>query len=265
MNTRWTCPNGKHPTVMAPTKPRRDDVRRYCLPCSEAKGRLVQRVAPTLDARRERAEEKRKLTAKAKTAREREQEDAYFMVHGVDLRAELKKLFASKVAQQYAHQMRRHFTVLPTIVVRTRSTPNVRRYGVAYTSRHQILINRIPGQDQHTVRETLAHELAHILTPTPGHGHDHVWKSVFRQLCEQVYDVRPHVENRFISTTKSTSASAQLRAAAGDSLPAEPARPVRVLKGARAGWKYTSCRAILVDRNGNEIEGPLPQMYWGSQ
>lgn len=262
MNTRWTCPNGKHPAVLAPTKPRRDDVRRYCLPCSEAKGRLVQRVAPTLEARRECAEEKRKLAAKVKTERTREEETAYYMVHGVDLRAELKKLFASKIAKQYAHQMRRHFTVMPEIVVRTRSTPNVRRYGVAYTSRHQILINRIPGHDQHMVRETLAHELAHILTP--GHGHDHVWKSVFRQLVEEVYGVRPHVQNRFISTKTPTSASAQLRAAAGDSLPEAPA-PTRVLQGARArrdGWKRTECRVILIDRDGNEIDGPLPEMYY---
>jgi hypothetical protein len=40
---RWVCPNGC-PGVHAPDKPRADDVRRYCLPCSEASGRLVRRT-----------------------------------------------------------------------------------------------------------------------------------------------------------------------------------------------------------------------------
>jgi hypothetical protein len=49
---RWVCPTcneGK----LAPRRPRRDDVRRYCLPCSEKSGRLVSRVNPTLESKRQ--------------------------------------------------------------------------------------------------------------------------------------------------------------------------------------------------------------------
>jgi len=38
--------------LLAPTRPRRNDVRRYCLPCSSKAGVLVERVAPALDAQR---------------------------------------------------------------------------------------------------------------------------------------------------------------------------------------------------------------------
>ena len=48
---RWKCPTCGH-GLLAPTRPRRNDVRRYCLPCSSKAGVLVERVAPALDAQR---------------------------------------------------------------------------------------------------------------------------------------------------------------------------------------------------------------------
>jgi hypothetical protein len=38
--------------VLAPTRPRLDDVRRYCLECSKGSGRLVRRVAEALEKKR---------------------------------------------------------------------------------------------------------------------------------------------------------------------------------------------------------------------
>jgi len=49
---RWKCEicdNG----LLAPMKPRKNDVRRYCLPCSAKTGKLVERVAPSLEKKRE--------------------------------------------------------------------------------------------------------------------------------------------------------------------------------------------------------------------
>ncbi len=74
-NRRWVCPTcgaGR----LAPSRPRRDDVRRFCLSCSEASGRLVPRVCPANERARERSCErsKRKATrrrASARKARER--------------------------------------------------------------------------------------------------------------------------------------------------------------------------------------------------
>lgn len=48
---RWICPrcrDGK----LAPNRPRKNDVRRYCLACSEKSGRLVERVSPKLERKR---------------------------------------------------------------------------------------------------------------------------------------------------------------------------------------------------------------------
>ena len=63
--TRWKCPiceNG----LLAPQRPRLDDVRRYCLPCSAKSGKLVERIAPALEAQRTRRNEQRSNRAKKK-------------------------------------------------------------------------------------------------------------------------------------------------------------------------------------------------------
>lgn len=64
---RWTCLNCGE-GGLAPTKPRRDDVRRYCLPCSAKSGRLVERVSPSLEKRREAAGVKTRERSKKKRA-----------------------------------------------------------------------------------------------------------------------------------------------------------------------------------------------------
>ena len=69
---RWTCLNCGE-GGLAPTKPRRDDVRRYCLPCSAKSGRLVERVSPALEKRREAQAVKTRERSKKKKARVSEQ------------------------------------------------------------------------------------------------------------------------------------------------------------------------------------------------
>jgi hypothetical protein len=59
---RWQCPkcgDGK----LAPRRPRRNDTRRYCLPCSDKTGRLVQRQAPSLERLRQKAAEEAREAA----------------------------------------------------------------------------------------------------------------------------------------------------------------------------------------------------------
>lgn len=68
---RWECPNGLHSGVLAPSKPRRDDVRRYCLDCSTKSGRLTERVSPKLAGKREAAAERVKLKAAARREKAR--------------------------------------------------------------------------------------------------------------------------------------------------------------------------------------------------
>lgn len=68
---RWQCPHCQH-GCLAPTKPRRDDVRRYCLDCSRKTGRLVERVAPALERKREARKQAAGERAKVARARTRE-------------------------------------------------------------------------------------------------------------------------------------------------------------------------------------------------
>ena len=68
---RWACPrcgNG----IIAPGQPRRNDVRRYCLPCSEATGKLVERVCPARERERQASRGKAAERAAEKRAKERE-------------------------------------------------------------------------------------------------------------------------------------------------------------------------------------------------
>lgn len=70
---RWACPNEKchEPDKLAPERARTDDVRTYCLPCSERTCRLVRRVPPAVEKKREVASTRRAEKAKVKRERER--------------------------------------------------------------------------------------------------------------------------------------------------------------------------------------------------
>ena len=213
---RWACPNGC-PAVLAPSRPRRDDVARYCLPCSATRGRLVLRIAPALEAKRAAKVTSDKAKKTARAARTAERETAYYTVHGVDLREELRKLWSLPITRELRAKLPPiHRAAPPKLIVRNRYA-GANRYGVYYGREHKIVINRIDGHDAHTVRDTLAHELAHALAPGAHHGI--AWKTAYRLLCEQGYGVRPRVEDRFIHETHK-----MMRAAAGDS--AQKAKPV---------------------------------------
>ena len=205
---RWACPNGC-PAVLASSRPRRDDVARYCLPCSAKRGRLVLRAAPALESKRAAKVTATKAEKVARAERTAEHAAAYHTVHGVDLRTELKKLWTLPIARVLRAKLHSlHRTAPPKLVVRNRAA-GTNRYGVANCAEHTIRINRIPGHDEHTVRDTLAHELAHILAPRAHHGI--AWKAAYRLLCEEAYGVRPRVENRYIRETHE-----MMRAAADD-------------------------------------------------
>lgn len=91
MARRWLCPkcgSGVH----GPERPRRDDVRRYCLACSEETGWLVERSAPALERRREAALTRRRAKREVTRARERARFTHDGTPEGLDLRTELKRL-----------------------------------------------------------------------------------------------------------------------------------------------------------------------------
>jgi len=63
---RWKC-TICNSGVLAPSRPRKDDVRRYCLQCSGKTGKLVERIAPSLEKKRE--AQKTKTVQKKKAQR----------------------------------------------------------------------------------------------------------------------------------------------------------------------------------------------------
>jgi len=186
---RWECPaSAGHAAVLGPSKPRADASVRFCLACSAASARLVRRTAPALERERAAARDARGAKAAQAAAREAARLADYFSVHGVDLRVELHHLLRSPCAKVLRARP-------PKLTVRTRSNASVGRYGCAWTHRNEILVNRIPGLDGADARETLAHEVAHLLAPGDVHGP--AWNTAFRVLCEEAYGVRIIVDSIF--------------------------------------------------------------------
>ena len=69
---RWVCPKCDV-GVLAPIRPRKNNVLRYCLPCSQVTGKLVERFCPSLDdarnAKAAKADAKKAAKAEAKKAK----------------------------------------------------------------------------------------------------------------------------------------------------------------------------------------------------
>lgn len=76
-------------TKLSPARARRDDVRRFCLPCSEASGRLVERVSPARLRKEAKAKAARRAEANARAQLKRAwraEERARWVHNGFDIR-----------------------------------------------------------------------------------------------------------------------------------------------------------------------------------
>lgn len=80
---RWSCPLCSS-GVLAPSRPRKVDVRRWCLACSEKTGKLIERVPISLAAKRK--ERKRKQARKYAAKKEFKRPDSYYFIGGHNLR-----------------------------------------------------------------------------------------------------------------------------------------------------------------------------------
>lgn len=189
---RWVCPlcrAGK----LAPSRPRRDDVRRYCLPCSAKTGRLVEKVAPS--AERERAVSATATAAKRKAkastaakrraaakAAEKARLDARFVVRSdvtgepVDLRREVGRVW--RAARKVEPRLR---AAAPTLVASHGGG------SYAYTAEGKIHLGRDADW------ETLVHEVAHFVQARRGYGersdgkravHDREFYVILRDVLE---------------------------------------------------------------------------------
>jgi hypothetical protein len=169
MQTRWKCPNGCG-GVLGPKRPRRDDVRRYCLDCSKATGRLVERFSPVIDKGRERKAQAAREKARKKVQREKEREAAYYTTRvlrtidgklqrvEVDLLQELKKMQKLKAFYRYNKPWRGPIT----LKVRRANHRPTSRLGYAKPWSQEISVTTYPGQTMWEIREILLHEIAHL-------------------------------------------------------------------------------------------------------
>lgn len=162
---RWKCElcnNG----LLAPTKPRMNDVRRYCLPCSASTGKLVQRVSPTLEKQRvaKQAASRKKNVAKRATVAKRtapiktqKRIDAQRskMIHN-----EAEKIW--KLMQPY-HGGK----PLPRIIIaRGKNWGSQGGHAQRYSNEIQVNVDRDQSPNRsRRVWEVLAHELCHKAVP----------------------------------------------------------------------------------------------------
>lgn len=142
---RWVCPKCEN-GCLGPSRPRRDDTRRYCLACSAKTGRMVERVAPARERAREQSAAKR--TARSQAERAAAQHAA--RQYPACLQAEWARMLRLPLARQY---------LKGPIALKVRKGTGPWTPGHAWYGRSLVTITA--GTEESGARETLLHELAH--------------------------------------------------------------------------------------------------------
>ena len=162
---RWKCElcdNG----LLAPTKPRMNDVRRYCLPCSASTGKLVQRVSPTLEKQRvaKQAASRKKNVAKRATVAKRtapiKTQKRIDAQRSKMIYNEAEKIW--KLMQPYHNGK-----PLPRIIIaRGKNWGSQGGHAQRYSNEIQVNVDRDQSPNRsRRVWEVLAHELCHKAVP----------------------------------------------------------------------------------------------------
>lgn len=174
-NYRWVCPNcGKG--KLAPSRLRKIDVRRYCLPCSEKAGVLVERSVPVLEKKRaekrQRAQAKAARKAKAKRERERPRRER-------ERRQEHKHKRIKRERREWRERYTRVVTTRPDLALygSTGGTDIYRRMGVTvlkhnhahYVPKWAIALRSCVAELNININiRHWANELGHFVTKTKG-------------------------------------------------------------------------------------------------
>ena len=186
---RWKCGDCGS-GVLAPTRPRKNDVRRYCLDCSRSTGYLVERTAPALEAKRAVAKIKTVEKQKTRAVKSREQ----WMVAGIDAEKYMQRLsvlpvYGGRKGKPYRY-IKSGYTKL--VIHRLK---NPARWKLGHCSSSEIALYVSPDWTERTLREVLMHELMHIIVPHKnGRSHPRVfhqkmvtaWRQSIRKFGEPV-------------------------------------------------------------------------------
>lgn len=169
---RWVCPScgdGNH----APDRPRKDDVRRFCLTCSKGTGFLVVRVCPALDNQRvqkaEQATQRRERRAARTQDRKQTDYNYQYMVGDLDILVEARSMW--KVLRAVSKDVKCKGWTWSFPEVSVQRSARGRWSGHAYYGRHRITMTFPRTWGNHprhraTVLEMTLHELTHL-----AHGH----------------------------------------------------------------------------------------------
>lgn len=176
---RWICPTCGQ-GVHAPDRPRRDDVRRYCLTCSAKSGRLVERSCPALDRQRATSCEKRAARTVTKKQKDRAAEAAIWAAGPFDMKAELRRYLKLPV---FAPLLRYPPDVNPPRRSRTKDHTS----GYCTYSRPAHITWTI-GLNPYDAPGCLLHELCHAVAGREGHS-SRYWALVQRACREAFPDV----------------------------------------------------------------------------
>lgn len=190
---RWDCPNGEHAGVLAPSRLRKIDARRYCLDCTAATGLLVERMCAANEkvAERSKAKSKRKAqTKRSKVTRGRDaakqaQRDRE-VVDGIDLAREVDRVWAHALKLQGPGMQRS----VPRLSVErtTRWAGGHAASGRAYSS-GRIHLSVGPGCSRYRLCGVIAHEVTHHMAWGDGHS-DRFW-SCLAELVLEAYGTQP--------------------------------------------------------------------------
>lgn len=193
MQKRWKCSNGAHAGILAPARLRKIDVRRYCLPCSEEAGVLVERTCPSKEKERARKKEnqrkkqmRRKQTQAQKKvadrqARARKQYEREH-VAGIHVPSHFQKVCESPVVAEALECLERKRPIVK--VRRRRSSSHTSGHAAPWTGRVVLTLPVSCTWGQLAV--IVAHEIAHICCADE-EWHGAAWKSMFLAILEEAY------------------------------------------------------------------------------
>lgn len=168
---RWTCPDcGRG--ALGVERPKKNASVRYCFPCSEKTGLLVERRCFALEKKREAKRDRAAARAERQRDRERAREKERWTFGAYDLRMEAQVLC-------------KHLDIpAPELVLRERKNGE---HVSGHSQGGKVVLTIPAGAKPASALMLLCHELAHEARPR-GEHHTDGWRSVYVNLVGCFYN-----------------------------------------------------------------------------
>jgi hypothetical protein len=169
---------------------RKDNAKRYCLPCTAKTGKLVERVAAAASREREARKAAKVDRAKAKREKAAAREAARFAVAGFDLNAELVRLWKHKAVAEarrtHGARWRSVREEPPSLRIRRCARQPRGLMGLASYGKREIMLATWPGRTLGDLIGTLLHEVVHMVGI---HNHGPAFGAELARLALDVYGI----------------------------------------------------------------------------